>query len=175
MTASVGDFWRAHRCGCMRSHTGTPSESLHWKSTVEEKSLVAPWSRIRVSSVRYQILSCRALDLLPAHTQKKWLHTPTVCWRFGACQSIVQPCVDSRSSLSTCQTLILANPYSSSPPWGEREREKKKPTTMHAGFPTNANNLPEECHPLHAQMHAIRVNIILQLTASSCIHASVSF
>ena len=40
------------KCWCMRWHTGavrTPSESLHWKLTLGERSLAAPGTRTRVS------------------------------------------------------------------------------------------------------------------------------
>ena len=47
-------FLRVYRCWCMRLHTEavrTPSESLHWKWTLGEKSLAAPGTRTRVSIV----------------------------------------------------------------------------------------------------------------------------
>jgi len=47
-------FLGVHRCWCMRLHTEavrTPSESLHWKLTLGEKSLAAPGTRTRVSIV----------------------------------------------------------------------------------------------------------------------------
>ena len=60
---STSTFTQLLNSGCMRLHTGV-KENVHWKLTLGEKSLAAPWTRTRASDVKMLDLAFQ-WDALP--------------------------------------------------------------------------------------------------------------